>query len=157
MNHQNLNTSDYYNNKLMKKPNSSNKLSSNIKTTTPSSQQLYNNNEIKQRPFSTEMQRTDKRIVRNLSRRVGMHKKMDQNIEYFLRKKLKIPSHLKIVGGIALGYPKKEPNLKFAVPVFINCASRFGRCCLYILRNSRSWNPQNPFFFIMRNQGFTNR
>lgn len=51
------------------------------------------------------------RISSKLKSKIGLHKLAENNFEFFLRKKLKIPKHLKIMAGLALGYVKIYPDI----------------------------------------------
>jgi nitroreductase len=56
-----------------------------------------------------------KRALNKLGRMLGIYLFMKKNFKYYLRNKLRVPNHLKVIGGIALGYGKKQPDLKFAM------------------------------------------
>jgi nitroreductase len=43
--------------------------------------------------------------------KLHFHKSVKENLDFHLRKRLKIPEHLKIICGIALGYAKRYPEV----------------------------------------------
>jgi len=52
-----------------------------------------------------------KRILNKFKSKMGLHKLAENNFEFYLRRKLKIPKHLKIMCGLALGYAKIYPDI----------------------------------------------
>jgi nitroreductase len=53
-----------------------------------------------------------KNLINKIKLRLNMHNSMEGNFEFYLRKHLKIPEHLKIMCGVALGYAKIYPDIK---------------------------------------------
>lgn len=55
------------------------------------------------------------RFKNELSRRLHIHTLMSKNFRHYLKNKLRIPSHLKVIAGLALGYGKNQPDLNMAM------------------------------------------
>ena len=55
------------------------------------------------------------KIKRRIFIMLGLQKLLKDNFEYYLRKRLKIPKHLKILCGVAFGYAKVYPDVKKAM------------------------------------------
>ena len=53
-----------------------------------------------------------KEIINVTLIRLGLHKLLENSFAHYLRKRLKIPKHLKLVCGVAFGYAKKYPDVK---------------------------------------------
>ena len=53
-----------------------------------------------------------KKIVNRVKINLGLHKSVKENLEFCLRKRLKIPAHLKIMCGVALGYAERYPDVR---------------------------------------------
>lgn len=60
--------------------------------------------------------RTDKRLIKKMVNlikiKLGFHNLIEGNLEFCLRKRLKIPEHFKIICGVAFGYAKKYPDVR---------------------------------------------
>jgi len=52
------------------------------------------------------------KIKRILLCKLGMRRLLDESFENYLRKRLKIPNHLKILCGVAFGYAKEYPDVR---------------------------------------------
>lgn len=52
-----------------------------------------------------------KRLVDKFKRKLGLHKFIKENFEFYLRRSLKIPGYYKIMGGVAFGYAKVYPDI----------------------------------------------
>ncbi len=51
------------------------------------------------------------KILNKIKAKLGLHTLREDNFEFYLRKHLKIPKHLKIKCGVAFGFAKKYPNV----------------------------------------------
>jgi len=56
-----------------------------------------------------------KRITNKIKRTLNLHKFMEGNFEFYLRNRLKIPKHLKIMCGVAFGFSKIYPDVNTAI------------------------------------------
>lgn len=56
-----------------------------------------------------------KKIINRALLKMNLFFLAKTSLKYVLKKQFKIPAHLKIIGGIALGYAKIQPNLNFAM------------------------------------------
>ena len=65
--------------------------------------------------YHFKISRTNKRLIEKMVNlikiRLGFHKSIGGNLEFFLRERLKIPAHFKIICGVAFGYAKKYPDV----------------------------------------------
>jgi hypothetical protein len=52
------------------------------------------------------------KAINKCKRKLGFHKSIEENFEYYLRRKIKIPKHLKIMCGVAFGYSKVYPDVQ---------------------------------------------
>jgi nitroreductase len=59
--------------------------------------------------------RHDKRLIEKMMDMVKIklhfHKSVKENLDFYLRKQLKIPDHFKIICGVAFGYAKRYPEV----------------------------------------------
>lgn len=55
-----------------------------------------------------------KKVLNMLLIKFGLYKLVENNFEFYLRRHLKIPEHLKIVCGVAFGYAKEYPDVRKA-------------------------------------------
>ena len=53
-----------------------------------------------------------KKIVDKIMIKLGLHRLIKENFEFYRRKHLKIPKNFKIMCGVAFGYAKKYPDVK---------------------------------------------
>lgn len=60
--------------------------------------------------------RSDKSLYKKMQNRVkislGLYKSVEENLEFCLRKHLKIPAHLKIICGVAFGFAERYPDVR---------------------------------------------
>jgi nitroreductase len=54
------------------------------------------------------------KVINRIKLRLNLHKYMKNNFEFYLRNRLKLPDHLKIMGGVTFGFAKKYPDVNRA-------------------------------------------
>lgn len=52
-----------------------------------------------------------KKCINKIKLMLKLHTSMENNFEFYLRNRLKIPKHLKIMCGVAFGYAEEYPNV----------------------------------------------
>ncbi|HHV81293.1 TPA: hypothetical protein GXX44_06360 [bacterium] len=52
------------------------------------------------------------RIIRKLTESFGLQRLLKNNLEYFLRNELNIPTNYKILGAVVLGYAQRYPDIE---------------------------------------------
>jgi nitroreductase len=55
-----------------------------------------------------------KKIINRIKLKLNLHTSIENNFEFYLRNHLKIPKHLRIMCGVALGFAKKYPDINIA-------------------------------------------
>jgi hypothetical protein len=67
--------------------------------------------------YHAKRREKDSRIkwyMRRLKRKLGLYYLIDNSFEFYLRKQLKMPKHLEIMCGVALGFAAKQPDVRTA-------------------------------------------
>ena len=59
----------------------------------------------------SEEKRIFKKIMNMIKSILNLHTLIENNFEFYLRSRLKIPKHLKIMCGVAFGYAEEYPNV----------------------------------------------
>jgi nitroreductase len=66
--------------------------------------------------YHFKISRTDKGLIKKIANlvkiKLGFHKLVEENLEFCLRRRLKIPAHLKIICGVAFGYAERYPDVR---------------------------------------------
>lgn len=60
---------------------------------------------------SKEKKKLTKKCINKINLMLKLYTSMENNFEFYLRNRLKIPMHLKIMSGVAFGYAKEYPNI----------------------------------------------
>jgi len=56
-----------------------------------------------------------KKVINKIKIKLNLHTSVENNFEFCLRNRLKIPNHLKIMCGVAFGFAKEYPDIATAV------------------------------------------